>query len=265
MHKLSRQIRFAINPFADTAETGANSYCAKPSGEGLTLFFSLEVELKGIAKKETGFVLNVSNIDRIVREKGIGILDEFVKRKFKQKEQINFEQIAQVLARVWDKIGKEFLPDKIDGLTVELMPARKLGIKERQGKMLYYSEKFEFSASHTLWNKKFSDDKNSQVFGKCANKCGHGHNYIIEVTIKKPTKGKSLKAIEFEKIVEKELIRTVDHKNLNEDVGYFKKVNPTVENIAEFAFNKLAKKFKPFKLDCITVWETDRIFCSFRA
>ena len=260
MHKLVRQVRFAINPFGKSTDLGANSYCAKPTATGLALFFSLWVELKSNANKDTGFVVNVSDIDKIVRNKAVGIFDKFVKNHSNS----SFEQIGQLLGKVWQTIEKDFLPVKLNYLAVELMPARKLGIKEREGNMLYFSEKFEFSASHMLWNKKFSDDKNCQVFGKCANRCGHGHNYVVEVTVKKPTKGKSLKAIEFEKIVEKEFIRTVDHKNLNADVPYFKKVNPTVENIAEFAFRKLSNKFKPFKLHCITVWENDRTFCSYR-
>jgi len=288
MHKLARQIRFAVNPFADSAEMGANSYCAKPTGEGLALFFALWVELTGPVDADTGFVVNVSDIDRIVRDKAVGIFEEFVKHKFGQKEQtpletrrqrrltadksglsltgqVSFEQIGQLLSKVWQTIEKEFLPARIDNLTVELMPTRKLGIKERQGDMLYISEKFEFAASHILWNDKFSDDENYKIFGKCANRSGHGHNYIVEVTIKKPAKSKTLKAGDFENIVEKGFIRLVDHKNLSADVEYFKKVNPTVENIAEFAFKSLADKLKPLELDCVTVWENDRTFCSFRA
>ena len=287
MHKLARQIRFAVNPFGLSTEYGANSYCAKPTANGLALFFSLWVELKGPVNPDTGFVVNVSDIDRTVREKGIKIFDNFIKDKFKLKEQISFEQIGQLLSKVWKTIENDFLPAlsevevpaKIDSLTVELMPARKLAIKENGGNMLYFSEKFEFAASHTLWNEKFSEDENYKIFGKCANKSGHGHNYIVEVTIRNPVRDKAsetpdgrqgrpvsngINAGAFENIVEKEFIRLVDHKNLNADVGYFKKVNPTVENIAEFAFNSLKDKLKPLQLDCVTVWENDRTFCCYR-
>jgi len=265
MHQLSRQVRFAIDPFANSATTGANSYCAKPTAEGLALFFSLWVELKGNANKDTGFVVNVADIDKIVREKAVGIFNDFVKNHTNG----SFEQISQLLSKVWQKIEKDFLPAKINGLAVELMPARKLGIKERGGKMLYFSEKFEFSASHTLWNKKFSDSENFKIFGKCANRAGHGHNYIVEVTIKKNQQSRdsngAVSVGGFERIVDKHFISVVDHKNLDADVKHFKKVNPTVENIAEFAFGSLKDKFKPFKLDCVTVWENDRTFCSYRA
>lgn len=264
MHKLSRQVRFAVSPFEAPAE-GANSYCAKPTAEGLSLFFALWVELAGPANKDTGFVINVSDIDRVVRNKAVKIFDEFIKNKFNLKEQISFEQIGRLLSEVRQAVEKDFQPAQIDSLTLELSPARKISMKERTGDMLYFSEKFEFAASHTLWNDKFSDAENEKIFGKCANPTGHGHNYIVEVAIRKSKAGEPLNAGSFEKIVNGQFIKIVDHKNLNADVGYFKKVNPTVENIAEFAFDSLKDKLKPLLLDCITVWENDRTFCTFRA
>ncbi|MBN1803889.1 MAG: 6-carboxytetrahydropterin synthase [Sedimentisphaerales bacterium] len=264
MHKLSRQIRFAIDPFADSAEIGSNSYCAKPTSTGLALYFSLWVELESLANPDTGFVVNVSDIDKIIREKTIQLFSGFVKKH----PNGSFEEIAKLLSNVWKTIENDFLPAKVDSLILELMPGRKLGIKEREGNMLYYSEKFEFAASHTLWNDKFSDEENFNLFGKCANKCGHGHNYIVEVTVKSTQQSRdrkrAVKAGDFEQIVDKHFISIVDHKNLNADVKHFKKTNPTVENIAEFAFKSLKEKFKPFKLDCVTVWENDRTFCSYR-
>jgi len=128
--------------------------------------------------------------------------------------------------------------------------------------MLYFSEKFEFAATHKLWNEDFSDERNFEVFGKCANPTGHGHNYIVEVTIKKPTGQGSLCIGDFEKVVDEELIKAVDHKNLNVDIDEFSKSNPTVENIAAFAWNRLVGKFAD-ALHCITVWETDRTYCSY--
>jgi len=261
MHSLSRQIRFAIDPFADSVEIGANSYCAKPTAEGLAFYFSLWVQLESSADKDTGFVVNVSDIDKIIRSKTVGLFHKFVKIYSKA----GFEQIAKLLGMVWQTIENDFLPAKVSGISVELMPARKITIKERMGDMFYFSEKFEFSASHTLWNTKFSDDENFRVFGKCANRCGHGHNYIIEVTVKKAQRDVlNINAGDYEWIVDEAFVSVVDHKNLNEDVEYFKTANPTVENIAEFAFKSLNGKFGQSKLDSVTVWENDRTFCCFR-
>jgi len=262
VHKLARQIRFAINPFADSAQIGANSYCAKPTTNALGLYLALLVELESKVNPDTGFVVNVVDIDRVVRDNAIKIFDDFIKQKFAAKKEITFEHIAGLLSKVWSVLENKFPPAKISNLTVELMPARKLAIRERNGNMLYFSEKFEFAASHTLWNKKFADAENDAVFGKCANRTGHGHNYIVEITVKKSDNEKPFNAGDFEAVVKKEFISIVDHKNLNTDVPHFAKVNPTVENISEFAFNCLTGKFPDCALDSITIWESDRTFCT---
>ena len=66
-----------------------------------------------------------------------------------------------------------------------------------------------------------------------------------------------------QKIVDDELIKILDHKNLNFDVGEFGKTNPTIENIASFAWGKLVGKFGEAGLHCVTVWETDKTYCSY--
>ena len=261
MHKLSRQIRFAVDPFG-ISDCGANSYCAKPTTNVLGLYLALWVELESKVNLDTGFVVNVVDIDKVVRDNAVKFFDNFIKQKFSAKQEITFEHIAGLLSEVWSVLENKFPPAKICNLAVELMPSRKLAIRERNGNMLYFSEKFEFAASHTLWNKKFTDAENDAVFGKCANRTGHGHNYIVEVTIKKPTGGEPLKAGTFEKAVNEQFIQVVDHKNLNTDVPQFIKVNPTVENISEFAFNCLSGKFPDCTLDSITIWESDRTFCT---
>jgi 6-pyruvoyltetrahydropterin/6-carboxytetrahydropterin synthase len=129
--------------------------------------------------------------------------------------------------------------------------------------MMYLSEKFEFAAMHKLWNDTFSEQRNFQVFGKCANPAGHGHNYIVEVTVKEAAKDNGFCTGDFEKTVDEEFISLVDHKNLNEDVSELAETNPTVENIAAFAWKRLAGKFEEAELYCVKVWESDKIYCSY--
>ncbi|GAG37436.1 unnamed protein product, partial [marine sediment metagenome] len=68
MHKLIREVRFSINPFLAESGPGSNSYASKPCGEGVSLYFGLWVELTGGVDEDTGFVVNVTDIDRAVRE-----------------------------------------------------------------------------------------------------------------------------------------------------------------------------------------------------
>ena len=67
---------------------------------------------------------------------------------------------------------------------------------------------------------------------------------------------------DFQEVINHNFIKLVDHKNLNTDVPCFKDTNPTVENIASFAWDKLADKFADADLHCVTVWENDRTYCS---
>ena len=130
--------------------------------------------------------------------------------------------------------------------------------------MFIVSEKFEFSAMHQLWNNKFDEAKNFEVFGKCANPAGHGHNYILEVSVEKTTESQDDGwHSEFEKGVKEHFLDLVDHKNLNVDVAEFKLLNPTVENLSFLAWQKLEKKLKNAKLHKVIVWENDRTYCSY--
>jgi 6-pyruvoyltetrahydropterin/6-carboxytetrahydropterin synthase len=78
-----------------------------------------------------------------------------------------------------------------------------------------------------------------------------------------PSTRNDFRISDFEKIVDDELIKSLDHKNLNADLELFKKTNPTVENIAAFAWNQLVGKFDKAKLHRVTVWETDKTSCSY--
>jgi len=116
---------------------------------------------------------------------------------------------------------------------------------------------------HKLWNDEFSEQHNLEVFGKCANPSGHGHNYIVEVTLQMPASRNDFGIGDFERIVNDEFIKLVDHKNLNADVDQFGKTNPTVENITGLAWNQLVGKFGQARLHRVTVWETDKTYCSY--
>ncbi len=152
---------------------------------------------------------------------------------------------------------------RVDRLTLKLNPFRKLAMDTKDPDTMYFSEKFEFAATHKLWNDAFSEQQNFQVFGKCANPTGHGHNYIVEVTVATSAGGPALKIGEFEQTVDSHLMQLVDHRNLNLDIPDFRGRIATVENLAAFAWERLAGRFDPGRLHCITVWESDRTYCSY--
>ena len=264
MHKLCRQIRFCVNPFeAELGKGEGNSYSALPGGEGLAIYFGLWVELAGQLNARTGFVINVTEIDSVVRDSVLPIFDGAIKEKFGQAESVSFEAISGMLREGASQLAGKFAPAELNSLCLELSPFRKITIKQEDRRMYYFSEKFEFAATHMLWNEQLSEKENFNAFGKCANPAGHGHNYIVEVTAANED-GKPFSGGKFEDIVKRDFIDLVDHKNLNVDVDKFKACNPTVENIAVFAWEQLNGKITDAKLDCITVWENDRTYCSYR-
>ncbi|MCH7555940.1 MAG: 6-carboxytetrahydropterin synthase [Planctomycetes bacterium] len=263
MHKLTRCVRFSINPFLSEENEGFNSFVSKPAGEGLSIFLELSVEVVGEVEPATGFVVNVADIEREVREFAVPVFAERIRQDFRRAQHIGFFAVAELLKSAWNRLTDKFGPAQLSKLSLKLNPFRKVAIESRDLEMVYFSEKFEFAATHKLWNNDFSEEQNLEVFGKCANPAGHGHNYIVEVTIKMPINENGFHISDFERVVDNELIKLVDHKNLNADVDEFSKTNPTVENITAFAWNRLVGKFGQAALHCVTVWETDKTYCSY--
>ena len=128
------------------------------------------------------------------------------------------------------------------------------------------SRRAHFNAAHKLYRPDWTDKKNDQVFGKCANKNFHGHNYelIVSLTgeIDKET-GYVYDLGKLKGIIKSEVEDYLDHKNLNMDIDDFKNLNPSAENIAVLIYNRLIKYFDDsFKLK-ITLYETPRNFVEY--
>jgi 6-pyruvoyltetrahydropterin/6-carboxytetrahydropterin synthase len=101
-----------------------------------------------------------------------------------------------------------------------------------------------FAAAHRLFRPDWSDDQNLDVFGPCANPGGHGHNYVLEVTIggpPDPTTGMIADLKWLKQIMERHVIDLVDHRNLNADVEFLRGLIPTAENLACAFWHQLAE------------------------
>jgi len=126
--------------------------------------------------------------------------------------------------------------------------------------------KSHFNAAHRLYRSDWDDDKNKKVFGKCSNPNFHGHNYdlIVDVTgeVDQVT-GVVIDLKELKDIIKNEVEELLDHKNLNLDVLYFKKVIPTAENICIFIWNILRDKISKDNELSVTLYETPRNFVKY--
>jgi len=262
MHRLTRDVRFSINPFLPVQDEGFNAFAARPTGRGFALVLELVVELYGPLDKHTGFVVNVTEIDRHVRAHAVPLFVEHIQACYGNAKHVSLASLVDVLGAARDALAHRFGPASVNALGLKLNPYKKIRIYAEDCTMVFYSEKFEFSATHKLWNASFSEQENYRTFGKCASPSGHGHNYLMEISIKTDA-DQALDVVDFEKIVSQKLISVLDHKNLNVDVAHFAQVIASMENIAEFAWNCLVKDFDRVQLHCITVWESDRTSCSY--
>jgi 6-pyruvoyltetrahydropterin/6-carboxytetrahydropterin synthase len=118
--------------------------------------------------------------------------------------------------------------------------------------------RYRFSASHRLHSVHLSEEENRRVYGKCNNPHGHGHNYIVEVSVSgsiDPATGMIANLADLDGFVEREVLDAFDHKSLNEDVAAFRETVPTTENLCLEIFERL-KTFPKAKLERIRVEET---------
>lgn len=132
--------------------------------------------------------------------------------------------------------------------------------------MLYLTRKEHFNAAHRLYNRNWTEEKNIEVFGKCANKNWHGHNYNLYVTVKgEPNSdtGFVMDAKKLSELIKRVVCDTFDHKNLNEDVPYFKSVQPSTENFARVIWDLLKPHISECELHCIKLQETDNIYAEY--
>lgn len=132
--------------------------------------------------------------------------------------------------------------------------------------MILLTRRAEFSASHYYWNEKFSPEENERIFGKCANRNGHGHNYTLEVTVEgevDPVTGFVVDLKWLRDVIEREVLNVYDHRHLNLEVPEFRNAIPTSENIAIAIWKRLAPALQGAKLHRVRLYETPDIFADY--
>jgi 6-pyruvoyltetrahydropterin/6-carboxytetrahydropterin synthase len=138
--------------------------------------------------------------------------------------------------------------------------------------MVFLTRRATFSASHYYWNDAWSQEKNEQIFGKCARRSGHGHNYTLEVTVAgepNPVTGFVVDLKWLKDVIEREVLEAWDHRHLNLEAPEFAagKAVPTTENIAIAAWKRLAPVVSGAggaHLSRVRVYETPEIFAEYR-
>lgn len=135
-------------------------------------------------------------------------------------------------------------------------------------KTVYVTRRERFNAAHKLWNHDWSDEKNHEVFGKCANPNWHGHNYEVHVTIKgepAPDTGYCMDLKVLSQILKQHVVEPLDHKNLNLDVPWMKGKMASTEILIIEIWNQI---FEPIKavgctLHSIRLYETENNYADY--
>jgi len=133
--------------------------------------------------------------------------------------------------------------------------------------MMRVTRRYRFAASHRLHSSQLSEDENRELYGKCSNPHGHGHDYVLEVTAAGPvdaTSGQSVQIPALDRLVSEQVLQDFDHRYLNVDLAEFQALVPTSENIIRVIEDRLQSRWQETfpgewpKLETIRLRETKR-------
>ncbi len=253
--RLTREFRWNVGlPGAVAPGDAPNRWAGEPLVEGWALPLRVRVTVAGLPDARTGYAADIRVLDAAVRS---------------ALERVGFDSLpapAHLLVRLWEGLRGTVRPAALCGLSLLQAPQIEWSVTLESQPLIRRTESFEFSASHRLHCPALSDDENRRIFGKCNNPGGHGHNYVVDVTIEgRPDErtGLLMPAGALQAAVQRELIARFDHRHLNQDCPEFQGLNPSVENIARVAHRLLHDKLPGARLANVRVWETAKTWADY--
>ncbi|MFH1681541.1 MAG: 6-carboxytetrahydropterin synthase [Candidatus Eisenbacteria bacterium] len=222
--------------------------------------YVLETTIRGPVDEKTGMVENLKAVKEIILRRALADLDQ----RFLNEDVERFREepptLENISAFIWERLDPFFTEGKLH--RVRLYEDETLFVDRVEGRSeVFLTRVFEFCASHRLHEPGLSDDQNREVFGKCNNPSGHGHNYVVEVTVGgevDPRTGTVGNLREIDRVMDGRVIEYLDHKHLNSDVEEFRDLNPTAENIARVIWDRLGESLGGARLHRIRLYETAR-------
>jgi 6-pyruvoyltetrahydropterin/6-carboxytetrahydropterin synthase len=264
MVELGRTVRLSLNRGPAGAAAAApphNSFSAWPAMRGLGSFYQVHVTCRGEIDPVTGYAADIKDIDHAVRTMILPALHAAAPRGAAAG-------LGAVLRRLLHAL-QAGLDREVTAVRLELSPFYHLEIRSQDMAHLLVRQQFEFSAAHRLNVPRLSAAANRRLFGRCNNPSGHGHNYRLEVVVRGPIdrRGRVVPVEALDALVDKEVLRRLDHKHLNLDVPAFARLIPSVENIATVIAGLLAHPVRRLgaELEEVSVWETSKTVCTWRA
>jgi 6-pyruvoyltetrahydropterin/6-carboxytetrahydropterin synthase len=257
---LQRTVRFGVD--ADEAPRGVlageNGFGGVPAMRGLGRHYELVITCRGEPDPVTGYLINIKRIDEAARS-------TVVPRIARACRETPGTEPAELLPELARLLAAE-LPSA-ERLAWRLSPTFSAEIFMNEPTHALIRQQFDFAAAHRLHVPTLSDQQNRELFGKCNNPRGHGHNYRVETAVRmRAGAGERFSLADIERATQETVIDRFDHKHLNEDTREFAApggLNPSVENIAKVCYDLLVPAISErsrgeASLASITVWETDR-------
>ena len=223
--------------------------------------YDIRVTVAGEVSPETGMVVNIKDIDRILKERIDNQLDHRHYNLEVEKLKNRWPTLESLAPFVWEEV--EPLVEGCRLTEVQVFENEDFYANYRGGNMVYLTRVYRFSAAHRLHSPKLSDEENREIFGKCNNPHGHGHNYTLEVTVvgkPDPRTDCLLDIGAMDETIGQLILEPFDHVYLNLDTEEFRDLNPSSENIVKVFWERLAGRFEPARLFRLRLWETTKSY-----
>ena len=131
---------------------------------------------------------------------------------------------------------------------------------------VFITRQVHFNSAHRLYNPAKSQRWNSEKYGLCTNPHWHGHNYVLEVTVRgqpDPDTAYVMDLSKLKQILHRTVVDKCDHHNLNEEVDFLRGINPSTENLVIAFWNEIAPHIKAGQLHCVRLYETPRNYAEY--
>jgi 6-pyruvoyltetrahydropterin/6-carboxytetrahydropterin synthase len=237
---------------------------------GVGAHHELEVVCRGNPDPVTGYMMNISVIDKAVRDVALPMIQRVIDETQSPQIVDPGQALARIVPALQPKLGQSVV-----SVCWRLSPYYWVAMTASNLNRVFISQQFEFAAAHRLHVDSYSDARNREIFGKCNNPNGHGHNYRIEATVSVPlvTDGlmdrmqEHFTLADLEQIVDETIIQRFDHKHLNLDTLEFATLNPSVEHIAKVCHDLLVEPVRSGggTLARVTIWETQKTRATYPA
>ncbi|MEM7230430.1 MAG: 6-carboxytetrahydropterin synthase [Planctomycetota bacterium] len=261
--ELTRTVRGCMSLTGDdwSIHPRHNTFSGWPSMAGLGMYIELDVTVRGRPDPKTGYLIGIQHLDAMVRDHAWPILA----RAIADERTVQPERLLHTLLHAM----QSHAPCPLVAVAWQLTPFYRLTAEADHMNAVTYRQQFDFAAAHRLHSDELSDAENVDVFGKCNNRHGHGHNYRLEVDVSAEISDAAdgFRLPVLERIVKAEVVDRFDHTNLNLDVDDFADVIPSVEHIARICYERLREPLDDAggRLRQVTVWETEKTCCTYPA